>query len=108
MPPGAVLPQSQLHAAIISVAFTYSGTPAREVGSAPDVTSSVWRMRQQCAWWHLLCYSFRYVVPQFHLPTINSIYVIINLLGQPGSETLYILKWIFCCLRWVYGALSGK
>src|SRR5258705_12938602 len=31
--------------------------------------------------------SFRYVVPQFHLPTINSISVIINLLGQLSSET---------------------
>src|SRR5258705_11359429 len=60
---------------------------ARGVVSAPDVMSSVWRMRQQCAWWHSLSHSFRYVVPQFHLPPINSISEIINLLGQPCSET---------------------
>src|SRR5258705_13953277 len=44
-------------------------------------------MQQHCAWWHLLSYSFGHVVLQFHLPTINSISVIINLLGQPSSET---------------------
>src|SRR5258705_7786335 len=60
---------------------------ARGVGWAPDVTLSVWRMRQQGAWWHSLSYSFRYVVPQFHLPTINSISVTIHLQGQPSSET---------------------
>src|SRR5258705_3884498 len=59
---------------------------ARGVVSAPDVMSSVWRMLQHYAWWHSLCYSFRHVVQQFHLPTINSISVIINLLGQPSSE----------------------
>src|SRR5258705_12618340 len=60
--------------------------------SWPDVTSSVWRMRQHGARWHSLSYSFRYVVPQFHLPTINSISVIIKLLRQPSSETPCIIQ----------------
>src|SRR5258705_11450739 len=82
------LPQLTL---VSSVTFTYSGTAAPMCSwswlGAPDVTSFIWRMRQHGAWWHSLFYSYRYGVPQFHLPTINGISVIINLQGQPSSET---------------------
>src|SRR5258705_11756980 len=70
--------------------------PAGVLCHSPDVTSSVWRMRQHGVWWHSLSYSFRYGVPQFHLPATNSISVIINLQGQPSSEALYFTVIINC------------
>src|SRR5258705_4388498 len=42
-------------------------------------------------------FPIRYVVPQFHLPTINRIAVIINLQGQPSSETPYIIRCRVSC-----------
>src|SRR5258705_13746694 len=74
-----------------SVTFTYSGTAAPMCAwSWLGARRYVIRLENAttCSWWHSLSYSFRYVVPQFHLPTISSIYVIIiHLHGQPNSET---------------------